>query len=853
MRAFFVSHTHWDREWYRTFEDFRGRLVDAVDRVLELCAADAGYRFLLDGQTIALEDYAEIRPGRVDELRRLIAEGRIAIGPWYVQPDSLLPGGEAHVRNLLLGRRAGEAFGPVSRIAYTPDSFGHPAQFPQLFAGFGLRAFVYWRGHGDEIDGLPGEWRWVAPDGSGILACHLGAGYFNAALDLANDVDEAAAAVAERAKQLAAGTRSDCILLMNGIDHQTPDPRSRALAEAVAGATGFPVERALLEDFVAAVEASDAKPPEWSGELIGARAAPLLPGVWSTRTWIKLANRAAEAELTGWAEPFAALSARLGGPDERPALRRAWRTLLPNQAHDSICGCSRDEVHEQMRSRFDSAQELARETTARVLAHLSGNRERRPPWSTDWDIAVFNPSPHPRTDRVRIPLDPHPWMKPSPRPAEMLHPVLTLDPAQTSYLADGRPARVVAAETGRVTFVPDRPGIDVELVAEDVPAFGWKRIALRRCEEVIAETREVVAAGSEAATIAQDDITVAVSEDGTLRARLGGRELAGLLGVEDVGDRGDSYDFDPVGANEARTVDVEVERVRHPAGIDQLLVTRRISIPSELSPDRQQRSEERAVLVLWNEVTLAAGVPRIDVRIGVDNTARDHRLRVLLPLPEPVREFEAETTFGLTRRTPGARPDEGWVQRAPATFPHQGFLRFDGLGVAAPGLPEAEVAPHGDGHALALTLLRCVGSLSRPDLTTRPGPAGPGTGTPGAQCPGPVEARLALFAGGDLTAARDFELGLRGVACGEDTVLAPDTPALELSPPGLVLCAIKPAEEGVGMVARVLNPTDQGLEAELRVLGERDAGSAVRLDETPESGAEGTTVPPHALLSRLLT
>ncbi|MGH0032159.1 MAG: glycoside hydrolase family 38 C-terminal domain-containing protein, partial [Myxococcota bacterium] len=146
MRAVLVTHAHWDREWYRTFQDFRARLVDLVDRVLDLCAADPDYRFLLDGQTVVLEDYLEIRPGRRAELRAASAEGRIAIGPWYVQPDSLLPSGEAHVRNLLLGRRVGEAIGPVSRVGYTPDSFGHPAQLPQLFAGFGIGSFVYWRG-----------------------------------------------------------------------------------------------------------------------------------------------------------------------------------------------------------------------------------------------------------------------------------------------------------------------------------------------------------------------------------------------------------------------------------------------------------------------------------------------------------------------------------------------------------------------------------------------------------------------------------------------------------------------------------------------------------------------------------
>src|SRR5581483_8845778 len=128
-----VSHSHWDREWYRTFQAFRARLVDLLDRVLDLCASDPRFRFVLDGQTIVVEDYLAIRPGRRADLEAACRSGRIAIGPWYVQPDSLLPSGEAHVRNLLEGRATGAAIGGLSRVAYCPDSFGHPAQFPQLF------------------------------------------------------------------------------------------------------------------------------------------------------------------------------------------------------------------------------------------------------------------------------------------------------------------------------------------------------------------------------------------------------------------------------------------------------------------------------------------------------------------------------------------------------------------------------------------------------------------------------------------------------------------------------------------------------------------------------------------------
>ena len=193
-----VSHTHWDREWYRTFEAFRARLVDTVDRVLELLAEDPGWKFVLDGQSIVVEDYLAVRPGRRADLEQVVRDGRLALGPWYVQPDSLLPAGESLVRNLLEGRRVAESVGACSTVAYVPDSFGHPAQFPQLFAGFGLGPMVYWRGNGDELDRLGPIYRWVAPDGSSVLAYQLGRGYFAAAV-LPRDPDDGGRRPARRA------------------------------------------------------------------------------------------------------------------------------------------------------------------------------------------------------------------------------------------------------------------------------------------------------------------------------------------------------------------------------------------------------------------------------------------------------------------------------------------------------------------------------------------------------------------------------------------------------------------------------------------------------------------------------
>ncbi|HEY8514039.1 MAG TPA: glycosyl hydrolase-related protein [Candidatus Binatia bacterium] len=849
MKVFLVSHTHWDREWYRTFQTFRARLVDTVDRVLELLEEDEGFRFLLDGQTIALEDYLEVRPERRAALEAACRAGRIAIGPWWVQPDSLLPAGEAHVRNLLEGRRVGDAFGPTSRVAYTPDSFGHPAQLPQLFAGFGLGPFVYWRGNGDELDDLPAEWTWQGPDGSTVLAHHLGEGYF-AASGLPHDPDEAAAFLSDLVARLAARTRNDAVLLMNGFDHAPPEAHGGVAAAALAAASGHDVHRALLEDFAAELRA-DA--PTFRGELLGARTANLLPGVWSTRIPQKLRNRRAETELLAWAEPWSALGSLLGGPDERAALRAAWRELLRNQAHDSICGCSQDRVHEQMEARYDAATELARETATRAMERIAGlGVERRTPPGAEIELAVFNPSPHPRTDVVRFALDPTRWFEFGGDGGHRLdlHPLLRAN-LERGFTVDGEPARVVADDDpGRVRLVPERAPLSVEFVVRDVPALGWKRVRLAPAPDA---AEEQVDDGRE---IAQGDLAVRVADDGTLDVRFGATTFTGLCAVEDTGDRGDTYDFDPVAGEGARTVGVRVRRLRDASGLEHLVVERELSVPAALAPDRSARSDERVSMTLEVEARLALGVRRVDLRVRLVNTARDHRLRLLFPTGRPTEACDAATTFDVARRTTAPREAHGWVHPPPRTFPQQGFVHANGLTVVAPGLPEAEVT---EGGVIALTLVRAVGWLARMDLRSRPQIAGPTVPTPGAQCLGAIEARLHLVAGLDPAAAHDAEVGLRAVGAGSAPLAPEGVALLEVEPGALVLSALKPAERERGVVLRLLNPTDAEHEARVRLGFPVSRALAVRLDETScEQPVElrgrelCLRVPAHALRSVLL-
>jgi len=843
-----VSHTHWDREWYRTFETFRGRLVDAVDRVLDLLSEDRGWRFLLDGQSIVLEDYLEVRPERREEIAEACASGRLSIGPWYVQPDSLLPGGEAHVRNLLEGRRVAIELGAVSSVAYTPDSFGHPAQFPQLFTGFGFDAFVYWRGNGSEIDGLAPTYAWEAPDGSVIPACLLPKGYGSAAA-LPADIDEAVVRLTDLGEQLAFGD-GDAVLFMNGVDHALPDSNTAAVCKALAAATGWSVERGLLEDYVAlALDGRDLG--RFTGELMGGRLANLLPGVWSSRLGLKLRNRRAETALLGWAEPWSALGHRLGTPDERPALRHAWRALIANQAHDSIGGCSIDAVHEQMQGRYDTAEGLAEATTARVLERLAGlGPERRMAWSDRFDVAVFNPSPHPRTDVVRIPLDGFPPLLLA-GDVQGLHPLVLAGLSHPGFTVDGAPVRVVPADDAtRFQVIPEAPPIDLEVVVEDVPAFGWRRVAVAPSDEPafddIDDGRDIAAPGAR----------VRVADDGTLTVRLGEREWAGLGAVEDLGDRGDSYDADPLGPLIREPTSISIERRRHASGIQTLRVARTFEIPDGLDASRSTRAASTSTCAVTTEVRVVPGLERVDLRVTIDNAVDDHRLRLLFPTGAPVEDFRAATTFDVATRSTTGPDDERWAHPAPTTFPHQGWVAANGLLVGAPGLPEAAVTPDG---TIAVTVLRAVGWLSGMDLHTRPIPAGPGMPAPGAQCRGRLVARLVLARDTDPSVAHDAELGLRAVPAGDAPLVEAGVALLELAPRALVLSALKPALAGDGVIVRVLNPTHETLEANLRFPVPPTSVRMVRLDETPTAESARVSdesvvfvVPPHALRSALV-
>ena len=375
-RVHIVPHTHWDREWYSSFQTFRLRLVDLLDDLLPRMEGDPAYaRFLLDGQLAVVEDYLAVRPGEAERLRRLVGSGRIAVGPWYTLPDEFLVGGETLVRNLQLGLRVGDRFGGAMPVGYLPDMFGHVAQMPQILAGFGFEHAVVWRGVPAAVD-RSGFW-WEAPDGTTVRAEYMPQGYGNGSAlpDDAKVFVEAVAGFADEWRDLVTGP----VLWMNGTDHQMPQPwLGRVVAEANDIQDDLDLRIVSLAEHLAAAPTDGL--PTWAGELRSGARANLLMGVVSNRVDVRAASARAERALLTGAEP---LSALFLPPERWPGalLDEAWRAVILNSAHDSVCACSIDDVCDAVLTRYREAADIGEGLATRAVAHLAGRVDHDGRWS----------------------------------------------------------------------------------------------------------------------------------------------------------------------------------------------------------------------------------------------------------------------------------------------------------------------------------------------------------------------------------------------------------------------------------------------------------------------------------------
>jgi len=833
-----IAHTHWDREWYLTREQYRARLVDLIDRVLDRMSAEPAFTcFHLDGQAIVIEDYLEVRPDREPELRGRVAEGRLLVGPWYVMPDMFLVSGEALVRNLARGLRLAADAGRAMRVGYMPDPFGHVAQMPQILVGLGLEGAILWRGFG----GPRAEYLWEAPDGSRVLLLHLPReGYCNGLRLPLLPADAGAVVARERDRSV-----TNQVLLMVGVDHVEPHPGLLRLIASVDHTPGTTATLSTLPAYVEAVKTAVASRPAAlevvRGELRGGEDfAHLLPGVLSTRTYLKQANAHVQRELERWAEPTSVFAAMCGAPPATGLLRHAWKTLLQNHPHDSICGCSIDPVHEENVTRFAIARQVAEIVTDRAVRSLASR---------------LPPSPEGTIRCVAVNTDASPWSGVIEATVEI--PLEPMDEERDFDLSHLEVPLVFFGAEAAVAAVTDHQGqpLDFQVldVSDDVshrmsryvppvavrvrrvrlavrlpdlPSLGCAALDVHVGPSRPAATALAGGARAEGRALENDVIRLEVGDDGTVHVtdKRSATGYSSLFAFDDVGDVGDEYNYSPPASNvcvtSAHARDVRVRPLEEGPLCAALLIELVLPVPAAAAADRTSRSSGTVDIAVALEVRIRAGSPLVEGVVRVDNRARDHRLRVLFDTGARVVDaHRADTAFGIVERpSRKAAPPGALVETPVDAAPMQSFVDAGdataGAVVVADGLMEYEVVSTGSGAATALTVLRSVGALSRDDLVTRPGHAGPGLPTPGAQCLGPHAFRVAFVprtapppAGALFGIARRFLAPPRLFSsCGGDGSLPAVASFLHLGTAAgtnVVLSACKPADDRSSVILRV--------------------------------------------------
>ena len=840
-----IPHTHWDREWFLPRASFHARLIPMFDELIDRLQTDATFRtFLLDGQTVIVEDYLRARPERENDVKALVKTARLQVGPWYVLADEQIPSGESLIRNLLLGAADGERLGGRLDVLYSPDAFGHPAVLPSVAREFGLKYGVVWRGLG----GAPGQehdlFRWRGGDGREILLWHLppegyeiGAGLPGAGARLPDVWKQVRGSLVQRA----AGKH---IPVFVGADHHAPHPtlaRLRDLLADLEPASAFRISR--LDEFFQAAESAPATPIV--GELRWSYGYTwTLQGVAGTRAPLKRRHGQVELWLERIAEPLAALARLAGGRDRRPILEIAWRILIRTQFHDTIAGCTADSVAAAADHRLTEVAAYAADLTRDALTALAGHDADAQRERTDGGeptLVLWNPAPRARGGvtvadvtvfRRDVLVGPPDGRIPRQR---------TGDRPFSLYDQDRRPipVQILAQRSSHeridaTRHSPDQDEVDqlrIAFRAPPVPGLGLAALTsgppmpLGRSDDVRVRGR----------TLENRFVEVTLEPNGalTLTDRRRRERYGDLLRLEDGGDAGDAYTYCPPQRN----------RIRQGGGGAPVRVRRLAAGP--LVGAVEARWEVIRGIDARLIVQLFADSPIVRTTLEIDNRNRYHRLRARLVTGLAGVPATAGAAFGAIERAavraesaPAPYPRETPVRTAPAHRFVAAARSGRGLAVLAPAFFEYEWTWAGD---LLITLLRAIGDLSLGRLPTRPGHAGWPTAIPDAQCLGTSRIDLAIVpvSAGDIERGdvlpllwEDAFLPLHGLWLRDAAAQLPITPVnIALEGLGLVFSALKPAQVGSPTVLRCYNATNRKVAGAWRFASGVKTAHRIRADE----------------------
>jgi len=879
-----ICNTHWDREWVYPFRETQLLLVEFMDHLLDLLDTRPDYHsFLMDAQTLCVEDYLELRPESRERIVKHVRDGRLFIGPWYSLPEEYIVNGESLVRNLVIGHRVANSLGGVMKLGYTPFSYGQTSQMPQIYNGFGIDTIIFYRG----INTPHSEFVMQGPDGSRVLGCRFGAlsrfsFYFyiyrmvryNKTRDdwryewnrgalpfrLCNEFHPRAhyyvvdperkldlrEYIPEQVKKLvrdeSAHFTTRHIASMQGFDSSEPDPvEVDLIAECQKHLPNDTIKQSSLQEYFEGMREQVKDPFVIHGESRD----PGATGKWThlfgdvieSRTRTKRANAQTETLLQRKAEPFAALAWTLGAEYLKPAFDLAWRYLLKNHPHDTICGAGADQMEKDMWYRFDQCQIVSEGLMRRGLQHIQRRINNDDIDISEAALTVFNPSPFPRSEVVTALVD---------LPDESGYEGFAIVDARGNEAPWQEVARWAQGTLVRnlqdISLEQRAMRIKLHLWVENVPALGYKTYHVRRRDTEHRAPGSLVVAHN---VMENEHLQVRINDNGTLQVsdKDTRRTYHGLHYFEDGGEVGHSWvhmapDFDELIASHGAPVEIELEE--DGALLARYRVRVHMDIPAgvEVRDDGAHRTAERKPLVIDSWVTLRRGARSVDILTRFDNQCRNHRLRAVFPTGIAAKVSAAEASFDVIERPIDRAPDSLYYERDNPIYPNHRFVDLSdgevGMAIINDGLRSFEAIDKPE-RAVAITLVR--GFVFRqspvidrwdvyPEMTL-------------AQSLGEHEFRYAIYphAGRWDQAAvqREAELYSLPLEVAQAGKHGGDLPKelslLSVEPQAVALSALKRAEDRETLVVRIYNPTGEDVTAVLTAYKPIASAALLNLNE----------------------
>ncbi|WP_042221928.1 glycoside hydrolase family 38 N-terminal domain-containing protein [Oceanobacillus manasiensis] len=711
-----VNHTHWDREWQKTFHEYRTRLIKFMDNLIETLEEDDQFHtFMLDGQTSLIEDYLSIKPKMHQRLKELIQNKRITIGPWYVQPDEFLPSGESLLRNLLIGEQISREFGPKMNVGYLPDSFGQSRFIPQILNQFNIDTVVAMRGFNkEEINA--NEFIWEGTAENQVLCSVLWSGYNNGS-QLVQDFDHTDKFIQLNLNDLQDTSYNQNILLLAGSDQTTVKkymPKLLNKLNKQYSEKNYDFKLVGLEDYINKVKENKHGLKKLKGDFRKAQKQRVHNSIAGTRTDIKQANYHVQSRMEKLLEPMSVIGYTFDQRYEQELITHCWKRIIENHAHDSICSVCVDSTHSDMLHRISEANDnisaLHKANVNNLVEKIrfQNTTQRRP-------IIVFNLSSHSSEEFVEVEVD--------------VYDKFSLEDNYGNEIAYEILSETTVNLKDYRLWLKENPDDYVTrtkiLFKAKVGGIGYRTYYLQEGKR----RRNFEQHSSIHVTddsIGNNIIQIQANPDGTINYinHNLNKQMTNLLSIIDEGNAGDSYDFSPplkdesISSTDAKT---EIKTTKINAYTAEMQITQILMINKYTN--HEKRSEEKIPLQVRITLTIVEDSEYIDVNMFVDNTAYNHRLSLQIPNFSENMHYR-EGSFGdvLTENyvdEPNSL-EKGWKELYYPIYSTQRYVydKNSKLAVFNKGIPSYEIK---NGKDLKVHLLTTMDYMGKTDLLYRPG------------------------------------------------------------------------------------------------------------------------------------